>query len=241
MTEDREHLGDALAALALGSIDEVERGRVQKHIDTCDTCAERLMEFRAVVGALPLTLPYVSPPPEAWTTIQTAAQRRGTPAWRPTVRSGWIRVARWSAAAALAGGLLVWNVSLQREVWRYAEGPQVEKLARRPGRLIILAGTSRPQASARLFAAVDGRSGHMAVSGLSPLPTGRVYRLWFLRSAGPPATAATFTVDADGRAWVVVAVPGPLEETRAIIVTEEPESRTPEPTGLPLLEAHHWR
>ena len=171
MTEDRDHIGDELAALALGSLDEMERGRVQAHIDTCDTCAEQLMEFRAVVGVLPLALPHVSPPAEAWTTIQTAARRRGPPAWRSIVRQGgWTRVARWSAAAALAGGLLVWNVSLQREVWRYAEGPQVEKLARRPGRLVILAGTSRPQASARLFAAVDGLSGHLAVSGLSPAP-----------------------------------------------------------------------
>src|SRR5713226_1130122 len=44
--------------------------------------------------------------------------------------------------------------------------PQVEKLARRPARLVILTGAARSHASGRVFAAVDGQSGHMAITGL---------------------------------------------------------------------------
>ena len=186
MTEDREHVVDELAAYALGSLDEAERARAQTHVDICDACATRLMELRAVIGALPLALPPVSPPPDAWATIQAVVRRRRARAWpRVAFHGGRARLAVWSAAAAFVAVLLVWNVSLQREVWRYTQGPQVEKLARRPGRLVILAGTARPQASARLFVAVDGQSGHLAVSGLAPLSVGRVYQLWFLRSAAP--------------------------------------------------------
>src|SRR5262249_44832240 len=54
-------------------------------------------------------------------------------------------------------------------------------------------------------------------------------------------TAATFTVDADGRAWVVVSVPTELEITRQLIVTEEAAPGSPAPTGPPLLEARQWR
>src|SRR5262249_59377418 len=89
--------------------------------------------------------------------------------------------------------------------------------------------------------AVDGQSGHMAITGLARLPAGRVYQLWFLPKAGPALTAATFTVDADGRAWVVVSVPTELEITRQLIVTEEAAPGSSAPTGPPLLEARQWR
>jgi len=102
--------------------------------------------------------------------------------------------------------------------------------------LVILA-TGRPEASVRLFAAVDGGSGHLAVSGLRPLPGGRVYR-----KSAAPADAATFTVDANGRAWVVVAVPAPLEETLSIILNEEPAATGSAPLGPPAPRgAHDWR
>ena len=214
-------------------------GRVNAHLGSCEACAHRLVEYRGVIAALPLALPPVTPPPEAWTAIQRAAAqprpRRGRLTWR------WTRVTQWSAAGALAAGLLLWNVSLQQQLWRYAEGPQVEKLARRPGRLVILHGTTDPQASGRLFAAVDGRSGHLAVSGLKQLPAGRVYQLSFVRRTAPPAQAATFNVDENGRAWVVVNVPGSLEATDAIVVTEEAAPGSATPTGVRLLEATEWR
>ena len=244
MTNDRAHVLDDLAAYALGSLDEIERARVDAHLVACEACAARLLECRAVVGALPVALPPAAPPPEVWTTIQAEVRRRRprAVAWRRLVHGGgWGRTVRWASAAALVGGLVIWNVSVQREVWRYAEGPQVEKLARRPARLVVLTGTTRQQASARVFAAVDGRSGHMAVAGLAPLPAGRLYQLWFFPKTAPPVSAATFTVDANGRAWVVIRVPGPLEDTRAIVVTEEAEPGAVTPSGVSVLAADQWR
>ena len=233
MIENRDHVTDDLGAYALGALDAHDRSRVDVHLATCTACVARVTEYLAITGSLPLALAPVSPPPEGWTGIQAAIRRRGD-------RGRLVRVARWSIAAA-AVVLLLWNVQLQRQVWHDAQGPQVEKLARRPGRLVILGGTTQPQASARLFAAVDGQGGHMAVSGLKPLPTGQVYQLWFLRREGAPASAATFTVDDGGRAWVVVKVPAPLEETTAIFVTEEPAPGSAAPTGPRVLEATQWR
>lgn len=242
MTGPREHVIPELADYVLGALDAPDRSRVNAHLAACATCAERLTEYEAVIGSLAFALPAVPPPAEAWPTIREASRRR-----RSRTRSGaaldrrWLRAARWSAVAAVVAGLVVWNVGLQHQVARDAEGPQIEKLARRPGRLVILAGTAEPQASARLFAAVDGRGGHMAVAGLKRLPAGRVYQLWFLRSTAPAASAATFPVDEDGRAWVVVKIPRALDDTDAIVVTVEPAPGSTTPTGPPLLEATHWR
>ena len=242
MTENAEHVIDALAAYALGSLDEAEHGRVEAHVAICASCAGRLAEYRAVVGVLPLALTPVAPP-GLWDAIRTDAHRarKRRRIWKGIAALHSYRPARWLAAAVVGAVLLTWNLWLQTELTRYAQGPQVEKLARRPARLVILTGAAQPQASARIFAAVDGRSGHMAITGLPVLPQGRVYQLWFVPKAATPAqAAATFSVDGDGRAWVVIKVPVDLDDSRAVIVTEQAAGSST-PNGPPLLEAQKWR
>ena len=232
MTDD--HVTDDLAAYVLESLDAPERAVVEVHIATCRTCAQRLGEYQAVVGALPLALPPVTPPPAAWATIHSAVRaRRRRNRW-------WTRVA-WPAVTALAASLVLWNVLLQRELNHYRSGPQVEALARRPGRMVILLGTGQPGASARLFIASDGGHGHLAVAGLDPLPRNRVYQLWLVRSGAPAASAATFTVDDRRRAWVSVEPPASLDDVAAITVTAEPAPGSGAPTGARVLDARSWR
>ena len=195
---------------------------------------------------LPHSLELRSPPPQAWATIRTAARTERSHASRRTSLSslpGWLRAARWPAVAAALACLLIWNVTLVRELTRRspgpAPGPDVEALSRRPGRVIILAGTGAPKASARIFVAVDG-GGHLAVSGLAALPPERTYQLWFVRTGGAAVSAAPFRVDASGRAWVKVAPPASLDDIKTILVTEEPASGSPAPTGRDLLVARPW-
>lgn len=242
-----EHPLEDLAAHALGSLESAERERVDAHVASCGGCAARLREFQGTVGALPLGLAPTPPPPEAWEAIRiTARQRRAHQKLRatPAAVAGWLRLARWPAIAAAFAVLLVWNVTLQREFTRRAPGPapgpEVEALSRRPGRIVILAGTGKPGASARLFVAVDG-GGHLAVSGLSPLPRERTYQLWFVRTGSPAVTGATFGVDATGRAWVKVAVPASLDDVETIAITEEPSPQGSAPSGKHLLDALPWK
>jgi anti-sigma factor RsiW len=231
-----EHVVEELAAYALESLEAPERARVEAHVSGCETCARRLREYRAVADVLPAGLVPVAPPDAAWAAIRAAARARRAPPAR-TRHVGWLRAARWPAVAALVASLLVWNVALQRELTRRAPGPapgpEVEALSRRPGRIVILAGTGVPGASARIFLAVDG-GGHLAVSGLAPLPRDRTYQLWFV-GTGAPSVGATFTVDASGRAWAKVTVPASLDDVREITVTSEPAPGSAAPTGRALL------
>ena len=48
-------------------------------------------------------------------------------------------------------------------------------------------------------------------------------------------------VDDSGLAWVVVRVLASLEETAAIVVTEEPAAGSAAPSGPRVLEATQWR
>ena len=239
MTESTDHVLDDLAAYALGSLEPAEQERIERHVRVCVSCAGHLGEYRGVVGVLPVALAPVAPPAGVWTAIRAELRARDT-ATASTLRR-WLPAMGWLTAAALAAVLITWNVLLHTQLAQYAQGPQVEKLARRPARLIILAGAAQPQASARVFAAVDGQSGHMAVTGL-PIPSaGQVYDLWFLpKTQAAAQNAATFSVDSDGRAWVVIRLPIPLDDTRALIVTADPAGSST-PIGPPLLEAVHWR
>src|SRR6058998_1607570 len=158
-------------------------GYVLSIISTCPACASSLEQYGGVVGALPLGLEPVPPPAEAWATIRAEAARRrprGADPARVNGLSGWRRV-MWPVLSALAASLLVWNVVLQLELTRRPSGPEVEALARRPGRLVILTGTGAPGASGRLLVAIDGHHGHLATAGLRPLPAERTYQLWFVR------------------------------------------------------------
>lgn len=242
MTEEHEHFIEDLAAYALGSLSESERSDIEAHVTSCPACARRLNEYQAVAGVLPTCLDPVEPSPDAWASIRTGARRR-----RPThgaekriVLPNW-RWAAWPLMAGLVATLLVWNVSLQREVSLRPPGPEVEALARRPGRLVILAGTGTPSASARLLVAVDGHHGHLAIAGLRPVSSERAYELWFIRAGAAPAPGGTFRVDASGRAWVAITVPVSLDDARAITITEEASTGSAAPTGQYLLEARAWR
>lgn len=237
MTEPVVHLLDELAAYVLESLPDSERGRVKAHVASCETCARRLDEYRGIVGLLPLGLTPVTPPSDAWTAILAAARRqRRAGHVRPLVRR-----AMWPALAAIAASLLIWNVALQREINRHASGPQVEALASRPGRLVILTARGGPAASGRLLVAIDGVHGHLAVAGLGPLAPGRIYQLWFVREGAPAASAAVFTVDGHGRAWVSITAPMSLDEARAVMVTEEPAPGSATPTSPSVIAATSWR
>lgn len=242
-----EHPIDDLAAYALGSADATERASVETHIAACAACTDRLREYQGVVGTLPLGLAAVPAPPDGFDAIRDIVRKhrgRGAGRARPPIWSYWLRAARWPAVAAVLIGLIIWNVTLERELTRRAPGPapgpEVEALSRRPGRIVILAGSGQPGASARIFVAVDG-GGHLAVSGLAPLPRTRTYQLWFMKTESAAVSGATFGVDSSGHAWVKVAVPGSLDDVQAIVITDEPAPGGLAPTGKHLLDALPWR
>jgi len=242
-----EHPIEALAVYALGALEAPERAGVETHVAACATCAARLRTFQGVAASLPIGLAPVPPPPEAWETISAtvrALRHQAQARTKPAAFAGWLRFASWPAVAAALAALLIWNVSLERELARRAPGPapgpEVEALSRRPGRIVILAGTGKPEATARLFVAVDG-GGHLAASGLAPLPRERTYQLWFVQTGSSAVSGATFRVDASGRAWVKVMVPTPLDNVQAILITEESAPQSSAPTGKHLLDALPWK
>ena len=57
-----EHLGDEAELYPLGLLDETEARNIERHIEHCPQCAERVMNARMVAASLAARLPEVRPP-----------------------------------------------------------------------------------------------------------------------------------------------------------------------------------
>ena len=242
VTENAEHRIDALAAYALGSLDEAEHGRVEAHVAICASCAGRLAEYRALVGVLPLALTPVAPH-GLWDAIRTDARRvrNRRRIWNGIAALHSYRPARWLAAAAVGAMLVTWNLWLQTELTRYPARPAGRETrtptspTRHPdGR----SAAASERSDLRCGRRPERAYGNRWASGAPPGP--RVSTLVRAESRHACAGGGKFSVDADGRAWVVIKVPVDLDDTRAVIVTEQAAGSST-PNGPPLLEAQKWR
>lgn len=59
-----EEMESLVAGYALSALEPDEAAAFAEHVKSCSGCAELLIEMRALVGAMPLTVPQVSPPPD---------------------------------------------------------------------------------------------------------------------------------------------------------------------------------
>ena len=219
----------------------------QRHLGGCATCQRELVEHQALLGLLPRTNSTWRPTAhgEGRAAGEGARRAGGLTASSRAPRPGlWDRLwppapaLRWATAGLVIAGLLGWNIQLQRQVANPETAVSVAALATLPdGRIVALLGTGRPSATARLFVTADGQGGRLAIAGLPPLPPDRTYQLWFARPGQSTVTGGAFQVDERGEGIATVTIPAPLDQVRAIAVTEEPAPGSPAPTGDHLLDA----
>lgn len=240
--DDTERYRDELAGHAVGALDAEERARVERLLESDPDAARWRERYARSAGFLPYALPPAAPRPEVREALldrarRHAALRVAAPVPPPRRRMSAATLLRWAAVVLVVAGLGLWNLDLHRQVARRTVEVDLERLARQPdGPVVALVGTGIPSASARLLVSADGREGQLAVSGLRPLPSERVYQLWFARPGQAPVTGGAFRVDQRGTALALVRIAVPLEEARAIAVTEEPAPASPRPTGPHLLD-----
>jgi hypothetical protein len=82
---------------------------------------------------------------------------------------------------------------------------------------------------------MDGRA-TLVVDHLARPSGGRVYQVWLKPAGGSPRpTQSLFVPRTDGSA--TVAVPEDAERMEAVLVTEEPDGGSSQPSGPPVLSA----
>jgi anti-sigma-K factor RskA len=235
---EHAQLEGAVAAYALGALDEAERPEAEKalldHLPGCASCREMLNDFREVVGDLALVAPpSVVPEAVEERILEGIREQRQTIAPRsPVRRSPWARVAVAAVAAAVVA-LGAWNVQLASRV-RNAD-TRTDKLAS------ALSLVGAPDAHS---ASLSGQSGSMVLvwrPGEAVLvghdvvapPSGKVLQLWLMR-AGVPTSVGAFRPS--GGIVVLPVSVDPMGFDRAAITVEKAPSAR-QPTSPPIFSA----
>ena len=212
---DHEELESAVAAWVLGALDADEAEAVRSHAEGCPTCREVAVTLRRVVGALPLAVDEVTPPPRLRERVLAAADpsRRGAnlaPAGRvsrrvpetprPAVPAGTGRRIPRYAVAALALIALLTGVVIGDVAFHSPQSPTTSQVAR-----FTLAG--HMEMSGAQASVVDLKQDGVVLidfRGLPPPGNGRVYEVWLIPPKGSPVAAAVFVPDSNGAKVVLV-------------------------------------
>jgi anti-sigma-K factor RskA len=222
-----EHWHDATAAYLLGALDEIERAAFEEHLAGCPACREEVDQLRPAAQALPVSVEPMAPPPELKARIMAEVEREaellaaaGPEADRPQARTRrrlHLRVPRL-VPVAVAVALLVVGVAIGVGATALRGGPE----------RTVAAEVSAPGATVSLE--VNGQEGRQLARDLPAPPSGRVYQVWLKRDGhAPEPTAALFVPSRDGAA--TASVPGTMEGIDQVMVTDEPDGGSPQPTG----------
>ena len=225
-----ENWADATAAFLLGALDERERAAFEEHLAGCPACREEVDELLPAVRALPISVDPVDPPPALKARIMAEVEREasllaaaGPEADRPAAperrrRRLSLRVPRL-VPAAVAAALLVVGVAI---------GVGATQLDDEPERTVAAQVSGAPGATVSVE--LNGEEGRLMARGLPAPPSGRVYQVWLKRDGhAPEPTAALFMPSRDGAA--TASVPGTMEGIDQVMVTDEPDGGSPQPTG----------
>lgn len=239
-----------LAAYALGEAYDDPAARV--HLAACPKCQGDLREYRSVAGLLPYAATEAAPSAELRERVIAAVSATsGQPAvsapapqrqsglprlWPRSSRAGWAAV----AFALLSVVLLLWNVTLQRQVERQAS--QLAASGRGWQSVVLLLNDASvrwytiagEQATGHFWATPEGNQACLVAQQLPALAPDQVYQVWLTRPS-EVANGGTFEAR-NGDAWAIIRTQEPLANYATVFVTIEPDGGSATPTGKHVLD-----
>lgn len=227
---------DDLAAYSIGALDERESALLERHLEDCESCRERLRWLAPAVDLLPGSVEQRTPPPALRESLMAAVRAEAAPSTATEPR-------------AAKGDRRSWLGGLRGLMMRPAVGMAVLiVLVAGIGVGYALRGSGTAETSPQLTKAEPlndsvpvsatlertGDSATLHVHELPAISADEVYEVWVQR-AGVMEPRSTFVLSMDGTAEA--AVPGPLGGGDAVLVTREPRGGSRQPTTKPLLTA----
>ena len=229
-----EALHDDLAAYALGALSGAELAGLESHLEGCDHCRARLRWLEPAVDVLPAAVRQLEPPPQLRDKLMATVRAEVAPAAAADVQAAPARASRWSGLRGLmlrpatAMAALILLVAGIGAGWALRGADNVETSTT----LVSAEPLNGAQVSATLERSGDSATLH--VQQMPAIDEDEVYEVWVER-AGVLEPRSTFVLSRDGTAEA--AVPGPLEDGEAVLVTREPHGGSSQPTTPPLLSA----
>lgn len=248
-----EQLQELYPAYVLDAVDAVDRARIEQHLPQCVKCTGVVASYRPVAEALAFAAPPVDPPVDLKSRVLMATmpqmpRAQPAPSLLAQLSSGLSNLVRAPAFSAVALllviGLALWNMSLQNQIAQQValsrqmsaeisfQRDMLNTMAYANGAPMKLQGTQiASRAVGRLYAPADDTTLALIVNDLPPLPSGMVYQFWLIDVTGDRTSGGTFTVDEQGRGWLLVHAPKPLGNYQGVGITMEPAGGSPQPTG----------
>lgn len=227
-----ERLRDDLAAYALGALDQPDAADLELHLEACPRCQQQVAWLRPAVDALPASVAQLSPPDNLRENLLATVRAEAEPAASPAAPP---RASRWQRLRPALLRPAVGLAAIALLVIGLATGYLLRGSGDEPARQLVSAEPLGPRA-AEVSATLErhGDSATLHVSEMPALDRDQVYEVWVQRD-GAVAPASTFVLGIDGKAEA--AVPGPLDDAEAVLVTAEPRPGSRQPTTPPLLQA----
>jgi anti-sigma-K factor RskA len=227
MAEDHNRrYEEDLAAYLLDALSPDEVREFRAHLEGCARCQSDERWLRASVEMLPSSVEQFEPPRELrdrlMARVHTEAENDRAPV-RETPKRRWRWPAVRTAAAAAAIAIAIF-------------GPLGYLLGNDEGTntKTIQAEATKPSSTVQANLVRNGDSGVLKVAMLPVQRRGHVYQTWLQR--GKQIVPSTlFVVNNDGSGSAVVEN---LEGADAVMVSEEPDGGSPQPTSKPVLIAN---
>ena len=221
----RDHLvwRDEIAAYLLGSLQEEEAAKLERHLGDCPECREWLDWLRPAAELVPEAVPRVQPPAELRERVlaQVRQERRSVPAAEPTRRRDRLRAGLLRPAMGLAGATVI-AAGIAGYAIGTGGGDDQQQTIPGPPQGGVIANFER-----------SGEGGVLHVAGLSKLGPGEQYQAWVQRD-GQMEPSSLFAARPNGSARAPI--PQDLDGADAVLVTIEPRGGSREPTSAPLVE-----
>ncbi len=205
-----------LAAYMLGALEPGEAAGFERHLEGCERCQAELRWFEPAVQTLPESIERQKPPRSLRENLMAEVQADVRPAKRPRPR--W----SWRPAVAFATMVLVVAAVAGYEIGKGGGGEE-------GGTSTVL---SSRQHGIEVKMVREGSGGTLHLAGVHQLPPKKVLEAWVRREGKVEAVPALFVPDRKGQASTTIE---DMSGVDTVMVTEEPQGGSEEPTGIPIV------
>jgi anti-sigma-K factor RskA len=216
---DHTRWSEDLAAYMLGALETGEAAGFERHLEDCERCRNDLRWFEPAVRSLPESVERQEPPPQLRTALMAEVRADARPQSRPAKRRSW----SWFARPAMAFAVVVLAVAVVAG-YEIGKGGSDER------------GSSSTLVSEQHGIDVkmvrEGDGGTLHLASLPQLPPDKVLEAWVRREGTVEAVPALLVPDRKGEAETTIT---DMNGVDTVMVTEEPQGGSEEPTGEPVV------
>jgi anti-sigma-K factor RskA len=211
---DHIRWSEDLAAYVLGALEPGEAAEFERHLEGCERCRAEMRWFEPAVQKLPESVERQEPPRSLRESLMAEVRADVRPAKRPRPR--W----SWRPAMAFAAIVLAVAAVAGYEIGKGGGGEEGAStvVSRSHGITVKMVR--------------EGDGGTLRLVGVHQLPPKKVLEAWVRREGKVEAVPALFVPDRKGRASTQIE---DMNGVDTVMVTEEPQGGSEEPTSPPVV------